>query len=225
MRRNRPALTGYYLVIQAYGFVVFLVISLLLAYSARAEENPSLFVKRLADQATVVLTDPSLSEADRRLAFEQMLDVHLDVATIGRLVLGRHWRGASSAERRAYLELFEAFVVATYVRWLESYAGETLEVGRAQDKGRKGVLVPSRLHRPAGAPLAVTWRLRQADGRWRVVDLVVEGVSLVVTHRTEFDSVIRQGDGSLEPLLANLRAMLARLGSRGTAKLRTAPSG
>ena len=67
--------------------------------------------------------------------------------------------------------------------------------------------------------------MRQVDGRWRVVDLVVEGVSLVVTHRREFDSVIRQGDGSLEPLLTNLRALLSRLGSRGTAALLTSRSG
>ncbi len=219
MRRDLPALTGRYLLIQAYGVIAFMLVTLALAFSARAAEDASAFVERLGDEATLVLSDDSLTRGDRRLAIEGMLQDYFDVALIGRLVLGRHWRAASSDERRNFLELFEAFVLATYARRLEAYAGETLEVGQARDRGRQGVLVPSRLNQPAGEPIAVIWRLRRDGGSFRVVDIVVEGVSMVITQRTEFDSVIRRGDGGIDALLENLRSVLARQQSRSTAEL------
>lgn len=211
MHKDRPAPSSTYVLVQVTGLVLFLLFSLALASTARAAEQPSDFVSRIGHQATAIITDANLSRGDRQRAFQHMLHDYFDVELIGRFVLGRHWRSATPDERRAFLATFEAYVLTTYSRKLESYAGETLEVGRAQDKGRHGVIVPSVLHRPQGAPLTVHWRLRQVGDSWRVFDIVVEGVSMVVTHRNEIDTVLRQS-GGFAGLLDSLRAMLARIG-------------
>lgn len=211
MHKDRPAPTGPYLLIQVTGVVLFLLFSLILASTARAAEQPTDFVARLGDQATAIISEANLSRSERRQAFQQMLHGYFDVELIGRFVLGRHWRSATPEERRAFLDTFETYVLTTYSRRLESYAGETLEVGRAQDKGRKGVIVASTLYRPAGAPITVHWRLRQDGDSWRVFDIVVEGVSMVMTHRNEIDTVLRQR-GGFEQLLDSLRSMIARVG-------------
>ena len=210
MHKDRPAPSGPYLLIQVTGVVLFLLFSLVLAGTARAAEQPTDFVARLGDQATAIATEAGLTRAERRQAFRQMLHAYFDVALIGRFVLGRHWRAATPEERRAFLDTFESYVLTIYSRRLESYAGESLEVGRAEDKGRKGVIVASRLHRPAAAPISVHWRLRQDGHGWRVFDIVVEGVSMVMTHRNEIDTVLRQR-GGFDQLLDSLRSMIARI--------------
>ena len=216
MRRDRPALTSQYLAIQLTGFVLFLLLTTALASTARAGDDPSRFVQRLGDQAAMVMTDPSLTRDQRNAAMQRMLQASFDVDMIGRIVLGRHWRGASEEQRRTYSGLFETYVLAVYTRRLEGYAGERLEVSGARDKGRQGVLVSSRVVRPNGAPIAVVWRLRRGDDGWRVYDLVVEGVSLVMTQRSEFDTVIRRG-GGIDSLIVNLRALIDRLERADTA--------
>lgn len=210
MRSDFPALTSQRLVFQIYGLFVFLVFSLVLAGSVRAAERPADFVQRLGDQATRVVSDATLLRSERRAALSQMLEDYFDLDLISRAVLGRHWRNATPEQRRSYRGVFKAYVLATYGRRLEGYAGETLEVGRARDEGRKGMLVSSRMHRPQGSPIAVAWRLRPDNGSWRVYDMVVEGVSMIMTHRGEFDAVIRQS-GSLEGLLEKLQTMTARM--------------
>ena len=209
MRRNRPAPSTGYVLVQAYGLLLLLVIGLVLSTPVRAAETPSGFVERLSDEATAVLVDASLSRAQRKAVFREMMQAYFDVDLISRVVLGKHWRSASDETRRAYRGLFESYVLTVYGRRLEGYAGETLEVGRARDKGKKGVFVASRLNRPQGAPWEVVWRLRRDGGTYRIVDVIVEGVSMVVTQRNEFDTVIRQG-GGLESLLDRLRSVLAR---------------
>ena len=211
MRGDFSALTGRTIINQFVGLFVFLLISLAVAGSVRAAQNPEAFVRDLGDRAVTVLAAPSLTVPERRAAFGRMLENHFDLDLISRFVLGRHWGRATASQRRTYRELFAAYLLATYGRRLESYAGETLEVGRAQDRGRQGVVVSSRLHRPQGAPISVVWRLKRAGETWRVVDLVVEGVSMLMAQRSEFDAVIRQGGGRVEPLLTELRAIVARL--------------
>ena len=210
MYKNRLNHSSAHLFIQATGLVLFLLLSLVLASTARAAEQPTTFVSRLAQDATAIVTDSRMSRGDRQRAFQQMLHSYFDVSLIGRFVLGRHWRAATPSERTAFLQTFEAYILATYGRRLESYAGETLSVSHAQDKGRQGVLVLSTLQSRQGAPMAVVWRLRRDGESWRVFDIVVEGVSLIMTHRSEIDTVLRQS-GDFEGLLESLRAMVARV--------------
>jgi phospholipid transport system substrate-binding protein len=124
-------------------------------------------------------------------------------------VLGKHGRVASDEERAEFDRLFASGIVATYSRHLGSYAGETLEVGGAKVLDAGGVIVGSRIVRPAGPQVAVEWRLHGEAGAWRIVDVVIEGVSLALTLRSEYSAVIRASGGKVEGLLARLREQAA----------------
>ena len=209
MHRRRSVSSSAHIAVQITSLILFLVLSLVLVGKSHAAEPPSQFVSRLGAQATAIVTDARLSGPERQQAFRQMLHAYFDVPLIGRFVLGKHWRKASPEERRAFLEVFEAYVLSTYSRRLDGYAGERLEVGSSRDKGRQGVIVPSTLHLPQGGSMSVVWRLRLKGDQWRVFDIIVEGVSMVMTHRAEVDTAIRQG-GGFASLLESLRAMVAR---------------
>jgi phospholipid transport system substrate-binding protein len=169
-------------------------------------EAPGEFIRNLADKAVAALTVEDITRAERVRRFRILLNEHFDVRTIGRFVLGRYWRKASEEERAEFLILFEGLIVDTYVDRFAKYSGQALSVTKTEDS-RDDSIVYSRIDRPSGGPpVGVAWRLRLRDGRYLIIDVMVEGVSMGQTQRSEFASVIRRNGGSVEGLLAKLRA-------------------
>lgn len=176
-----------------------------------ADARAGKFIEALADKAIAALTEEAVSREDRETRFRGLLDEHFAVDTIGRWVLGRYWNSASEAERREYLDLFEELIVVTYVDRFNSYSGEQLTVSRTVPATGGDLLVNSQIARPAGGePLDVVWRVRDYGGQFKIVDVIVAGVSMGQTQRAEFASVIRRTGGQVEGLLGKLREDLKK---------------
>ena len=167
--------------------------------------DPAAFVRHFGERAMAVLTDKGLAGDQREQAFRELLTTGLDVKTTGRFVLGRYWRRATEAERAEYDRLYEDLIVATYSRQLSSYAGETLKVEGVRQQDGKSALVASRFLRAEGEPVQLDWRLLRRGDTWRIVDVVVEGMSMALSQRSEFKAVIRSNGGRVEALLEKLR--------------------
>ena len=189
--------------------MILLVLAFLAALTrgslAGDDEDAAQFVRGFGDQAIAMLSDPALAPEDREREFRRLLTDGFHLELIGRFVLGRHWRRASDEERAEFQRLFEDYVVASYAQQLANYAGEQLVIQRGQVKGERGALVSSQITRPQGDPIQVEWRLRRAGEGWRIIDVVVEGISMAVTHRSEFSSVIGSHGGRIDGLLEVLR--------------------
>jgi phospholipid transport system substrate-binding protein len=187
--------------------VAALAISLILIRAAGAAPatDPADFVRNFGNRIIATVADDSLSPGQRQAALEQLLSEGIDARRIGRFVLGKYGRRASDAQRAEFDRLFAAGIVATYSRHLGSYAGEALEVRGAKPRGERGAIVSSRIIRPGGPTVSVEWRLRDDAGTWRIVDVVIEGVSMALTQRAEYAAVIRASNDGMEGLLARLR--------------------
>lgn len=169
------------------------------------------FIESLADKAIAALTESSVSREERKGRFRVLLNEHFAVDTIGRFVLGRYWNDATESEQKEYLDLFETLIVITYVDRFNNYSGEKLTVDGTVPATGGDLLVNSRITRPAGGdPLEVGWRVRSRNGQFKIVDVIVAGVSMGQTQRSEFSSVIRRSGGKLEGLLAKLREDLKK---------------
>lgn len=164
------------------------------------------FVERLSRDAIAAMADPTLRDGQRAAAFRGLLLRDFDIAAIGRIVLGRYWRSATPAQRTEYLGLFQEFIVAIYTARLGKYSGQTLQVIAAQSGKRDIVVVKSQILVSGRAPIKVDWLVRSAGGAPRVIDVVVEGVSMAITQRSEFAAIIQSSGGKVEGLLAALRA-------------------
>jgi phospholipid transport system substrate-binding protein len=163
------------------------------------------FVREFADRAIAMLTDRSLSAADRDEALRELLRTGFDLDITSRLVLGRYWGQATAEQRTAYRQLFEDYLVATYGGQLREYSGQTLQVQDARLEGGRDAIVRSRVQASnGGSPIGVDWRLRRSQDRWRIIDVVVAGVSLAITHRSEFAALISR-EGGIDGLLQALR--------------------
>ena len=189
---------------------VLLVLALLAAMvrSPLADEGREAadFVRGFSDEAFAMLSDETLDAEARTEEFRRLLREGFHLEAIGKFVLGRHWRRASEPERREFGQLFEDYIVAGYARQLGEYGGERLAVEGGRSKGKSGAIVMSRIIRPQGESFQVEWRLIHGSAGWRIIDIVVEGVSMAMTHRAEFSSVIASQDGSVGGLLEVLRS-------------------
>ena len=171
------------------------------AVAAGPASPPEQFVDSFGVHAVEVLKATKDDPAARRSRFAELARKDLDARTIAALVLGRAWRSADDTQRQRFSKVFEDHLITTYARRFDSYAGQRLEVLGRKPAG-DDVLVNSKVIGTDGKPIQVDWRVRLKDGNWRIIDASVEGVSMVVTWRNEFASVIQQ-DG-LDGLIARL---------------------
>ncbi len=175
------------------------------AQATQAPQAAAGFVQSLGDKAIATLADPKISDDQSKEIFRQLLNENFDVNTIGRFVLGRYWNSANEAQRKEYMELFERMIVEVYAERFSQYAGESFKVAGAQPAGERDAVVSSQVLRPSGPPVNVAWRVRSKDGGFKIVDVVVENVSMSQTQRSEFASVIENNGGRFQALLDALR--------------------
>ncbi|MAF47537.1 MAG: toluene tolerance protein [Rhodospirillaceae bacterium] len=186
-----------------------LILSAGIAVQAEAgpKKSPDQFLTEFGDQAIKLLSSNTADADQRSEGLRNLLAKHFDVDFISRTVLARHWRKASDDERTEFRQLFEDYIVSVYGRRLGNYSGEHFQIGKIVRKGDDQAYVSSKIVRPAGPPVKVAWRLRGRDGKWRIVDIVVEGVSMAMTQRSEFGAVIRREGGNVSGLNAKLREL------------------
>ncbi|MGI9435064.1 MAG: MlaC/ttg2D family ABC transporter substrate-binding protein [Geminicoccaceae bacterium] len=172
------------------------------------ERDAEAAVTRLVDHILQLIQNRADgARQERRLM--AAIESQTDLSLLARMTMGRHWRRATTAQQTQFVGLFRRYLLQSFATRLRRYAGADLRAARqrfsilsTKEVGRKDVIVRSRVVPPSGAPLDVDWRLRRRDGRPVIIDLVVEGVSLLITQRSEFGTVLeRQGiDGLLDEL-------------------------
>jgi phospholipid transport system substrate-binding protein len=178
-----------------------------------AATDPAALISNLGSRALEVL-GKGATQSQRVARFRELLREDFDVPGIARFVLGRYWNIASEDQRAEFLKLFEDYVALAYATRLAEYAGETFKVTGSRLDG-DGAIVSSRILRPAGAaPIKVDWRLTGRNGIYKIADVSVDGISMAVTERSEFASVIQHSGGQVQSLIAMLREKTASNASR-----------
>ena len=196
---RRSLLTGF--------FVLFATATM----AAPPAVNPSdavAFMNTLWDRAIEVLnnkTDPVMREA----RFRELFHSDFDCPGIARFVLGRYWRKASEEEQQEFEKLFEDYVVFVYTARLSNFGGEALKVRGSRSDGG-GVIVSTDVIGPgAPSPMKIDWRLVADNGSYKISDVIVEGISMMVTQRSEFASVVQRNGGQVRGLIAMMREKTA----------------
>jgi len=162
------------------------------------------FVSDLADQAIEVWKDPTITEKEREKAFRDLLYDAFAVDFISQLVLGRHYRTASDQEIETYKELFPEYIIRSFTGRLGNYNGQKIDIKGTAPAGTRDIFVRSEIVSPnsKGEPIHADWRVRNLDSNFKIVDVKVEGVSMAITKREEFSSIIAKDgfDGLFEEL-------------------------
>ena len=191
-----------------------LVVGILLpARPAAAAADPAAVITSLGNEALKVLgknVDPNLRVA----RFRQLFSADFDVPGIARFVLGRYWRLATPQQQQEFVKLFTNYIALAYSNRLAEYSGETLRVtgSRPAPDGPIGVERDHADERSTAGP--VDWLLTPQNGAYKINDVIVEGVSMAVTQRSEFASVIQRNGGQVQGLITALRQKTEGAGLR-----------
>lgn len=187
-------------------FALFLTAGTLAAPPrAGAQTDPVGIINELGVQAIQVL-GPSVPPAARVQRFRELFGAYFDLPGIARFVLGRYWRVATPEEQQQFLGLLREYLSQAYAGRLAQYAGERFRAVSAQQQGDVTIVI-SEITRNDGSKIRVDWHLVN-NGGWKITDAYVAGVSMAVTERDEFGSVIQQGGGQVSYLLSRLRQKL-----------------
>jgi len=177
--------------------------------SATTKAGAIQHVQLLGEQSSGAVQRSDMNLENREAILADILRQGFDLPLMARFVLGRYWRPATQEQRDSYVDLFSRFVVKSYSRHLGAFAGSSFDVVGAEPIGKSDYLVTTILHRNSGPPFKAGWRVRLIDDKYKIIDVIVEGVSMAITQRQEFASVLKR-DG-VERLLQILSAKVGRM--------------
>ena len=166
------------------------------------EEN---FVTSFADSAISILSNDTISDSERTSSFTELVMSSIDLNLISKFVLSKAWKNASDEQKENYLIAFKDYFVSSYANKLDQYTDEKIDVIGSQEAG-KYVIVESNIIREGTDTLKINlkWRLLNKDNQIKIIDLNIEGISLVIAQREEFQSFLANNDYDLDKLIEKI---------------------
>jgi phospholipid transport system substrate-binding protein len=176
------------------------------AAAPQSASDPKAFIDTLGNEVLSIIKSPNLSQAQRQAKFRSLFSENFDVPTIARFVVGVYWRRASPGDQQAYVDTFRNYIAAIYADQFANYRGEGFKTISQRPLGGDETLVKAEIDRPNQPPIRVDFRVKGSAGSFKIVDVTVEDVSLIITKRDEFGSVLAQG--GLKSVTQRMQAVL-----------------
>lgn len=180
--------------------------SLIQVTASGPEQKARTFIDSVAARGIGFLSTDKADLAEQRRLFRVLLQDSFDLSTIGRFALGKYWRAATPAQRAEYQKLFEEMVIETYAARFSSYKGQKLTITSTKMVEDGDIMVGSKIVPIDGSEnINVEWRVRPNGSTYKIVDIVIEGVSMAVTQRSDFSGLIGQKNGDITTLINYLK--------------------
>lgn len=159
--------------------------------AAQAAVSPQqAFIDTIASDVLAIVKNDSLDATTKSTKLENIFANTVDFDWVGKFVLGRHFKTATPAQQKAYLDAYRPFIIKNYVSRLTKYTGQTYKITGTRAGSDGASLVSMQLVDPKGPPVLVDYRVSGKPGAFKVTDIVVEDVSLITTQRSEFNAVV-----------------------------------
>lgn len=203
MRSNKAAISRRQFV--ATGVAGASVMALPNAATALSTDQATGLIQSLINEMTRI-ANSSASKAQALSQFEAMFQTYGDVPIIARSVLGPPWRSASDGQKQGFVAAFRGYLARKYGSEFREYRGGTVQITRAVDQGKKGVVVSSIVQFPGGAPISVDWQVSDRSGSPKMFNLFIEGVSMLSTERSEIAAILASNRNNLDSMIADLNS-------------------
>lgn len=145
----------------------------------------------MSDQATTILSSSEDTLSEREAQLGRAIEEGFNFDVISEFVVGADWQTLSISQKTKFIELFSDFYLQAYGSQLGGYPGDSLKIVSSVEKGRRDSFIVTRLDRHNRNPVTVRWRLRDIEGKPYIIDLVIDDISVALSHREHFDAVIR----------------------------------
>lgn len=187
---------------------------MLLANVAKADVNAAKaeeFVKNTTQEGLVEIINSKASLAERNARFEKLFNSALDLKFIGRFVLGRYWKTASNEQRDRFIDVYRKLNVQTWSKRFDEFKGkEFIFKGTTPSSSSNQIFVNSIVPMDQGQPANVVWRVKQEGDKFKIVDIIIENVSLAITARNEYSAFIKKSPKGIDGLIADLENKISK---------------
>lgn len=187
---------------------------MLLANVAKADVNAAKaeeFVKNTTQEGLVEIINSKASQAERNARFEKLFNSALDLKFIGRFVLGRYWKTASNEQRDRFIDVYRKLNVQTWSKRFDEFKGkEFIFKGTTPSSSSNQIFVNSIVPMDQGQPANVVWRVKQQGDKFKIVDIIIENVSLAITARNEYSAFIKKSPKGIDGLIADLENKISK---------------
>lgn len=167
--------------------------------------NIKSFIQSMGDEATSYISNPNLSQSEKKAKLKGILKKNFDMHTIGRFTMGTNWKNLNDSQKKEYHLLFEDMIASAYADKFSNYQGERFQVVDALAIGKSDFNVVSYILPKSGKRVSVNWRVRVKNDELRIVDVAIENISMIITQRSDFSSAIQRSGGNPAVILDHLR--------------------
>lgn len=169
------------------------------------------FIKSTTSKGIEQIINADVSQQEKDKRFYDLLNGALDMDFIGQFVLGRNWRTANAQQRKDFINAYRDLNIATWSKRFNEFKGKNFVFKGTTPSNSKGqVFVNTEVPMDQGEPAKVLWRVREKNGNYKIVDIIIEGVSLAQASRSEYTSFIKNNPGGIDALIKDLNDKLAQ---------------
>ena len=172
---------------------------------AQGADAATALVTALARDLLALVTSGK-GEAQIYSGFEGILSRYADMPAVAASVLGPPWRTAGAAQKQAFVAAFQHYLSRRYGKQFRDYQSARIDVTGAKPGGKAGVLVSTRVVRPGQDDISVDWQVSDHSGQPKVVNLIIEGVSMLANERAEVGAMLDASGGSLDALITKMKS-------------------
>lgn len=159
--------------------------------AAATPQEASAFVSGVGNQALSIMSAKGSPQAQKLQKIEDLFIKNVDIDWVAKFVLGKYWRTASEEQKKRYLSNYQTFLIKHYTSRFVEYSNESFKItGAHAGDAPNEYQLTMELIRPGKENVIVEYRVRQSGAQFKIFDIIVEGVSLITTQRSEFASVI-----------------------------------
>lgn len=176
---------------------------------AKGAEN---FVKNVTKEGIEDIINANVSKEEKDARFYKLFNENLDLTKIGQFVLGRYWRGATAEQRKDFINVYRELNIKTWSARFDEFKGKEFVFEGTSSLNSKNsqnqVFVNTSVPMDNAAPAKVVWRVEEKGGKYKVVDIIIENVSLAISARNEYNSYIQKSPDGLNGLIKSLQTKL-----------------
>lgn len=163
-------------------------------------------VKKLTSEGIEKVVNSNASTKEKQDAFRILFDQNLDLDFVGKYVLGRYWRTSTDKQREEFLALYKEFNVKTWTERFGEFKNQKIEyTGTSPASNDDQIFVKTKVAFGNSQDIDILWRVQDSNGKLKIIDIIVENVSLAQTSRSEYASFIAKSKNGIDDLIDNLK--------------------
>lgn len=164
------------------------------------------FIKKVTAEGIEQIINADIPAAEKDQRFTKLFNEYLDLDFIGRFVLGRYWKTSTPQQRAEFIDVYRDLNIKTWSKRFDEFKGKKFIFnGTTPSNSPNQIFVNTTVPMEQGAPAKVVWRVKESNGSFKVVDIIIENISLAITARNEYTAYIKKAPGGVADLIKNLR--------------------